>query len=196
MVFCHCDMTENYVVIKRFKPFILGFCKCGCGTEIELISKHRKTLKMYAQGHLFRNKNGGIFPYGKKYKRIYKPNHPFASSNGSIIYHRYLLEQYYSKKFGITIFILPCIHVHHKDGNTHNNEISNLELIDIRTHQKIHRTGYRVDHSKTFCLLCKSKKTTLNIRKSPRWHKYKDSWICDKCYQRVKTKEKNELKKN
>lgn len=187
-------MTENIRVIKRFESFVLGFCKCGCGTEIELMSKHRKELKMYKQGHLFKNKTGGIFAYGEKYKRIYKPNHPFASSNGTVVYHRYLLEQYYSKKFGIPIFILPYLHVHHKDGNTHNNEINNLQLIDIRSHQKIHGSCYRVDYSKTFCLLCKSKTTTLNTNKRPRWHKYNDGSICDKCYQRVKTKEKKDRK--
>lgn len=34
--------------------------------------------------------------------------------------------------------------LHHKDENRLNNELSNLELIDIRTHRRIHSKNYKL----------------------------------------------------
>ena len=39
------------------------------------------------------------------------------------------------------VTLLDGVHVHHKDGNKTNNDISNLEAVTIAEHNKIHKTG-------------------------------------------------------
>lgn len=68
-------------------------------------------------------------PGTRKYKKI-------AVNGKSILYHRWLMEQHLGYK-------LPsALHVHHKDGNTLNNAMDNLEVIDIKDHGRI-STEYR-----------------------------------------------------
>lgn len=47
-------------------------------------------------------------------------------------YHRYILEKHLGKK------LENNIHVHHIDGNSLNNEISNLQILTPKEHIKLH----------------------------------------------------------
>lgn len=38
-------------IVKKFPPFILGFCKCGCGQEIEIRDQHHRRMRWYSKGH-------------------------------------------------------------------------------------------------------------------------------------------------
>lgn len=46
--------------------------------------------------------------------------------------HRVVMEQHLGRE------LLPDEHVHHKDGNVLNNDISNLELTSNSSHRKLH----------------------------------------------------------
>lgn len=56
--------------------------------------------------------------------------------NGKLIrLHRYLMEKHLGRK------LLPTEIVHHKDGNKHNNDLSNLEITNRSDHARYHMTG-------------------------------------------------------
>lgn len=53
-------------------------------------------------------------------------------------------------------------HVHHKDGNSLNNSIENLELLDPLDHQRLHSGTYR--HNEKLCTKCKEWMSFENFR--------------------------------
>ena len=56
--------------------------------------------------------------------------------NGEKIkFHRYMMEQYLGRK--LNIFEA----VHHIDGDIHNNNIENLELMSVEEHSSNHRNA-------------------------------------------------------
>lgn len=61
-------------------------------------------------------------PGGLKYATVYRPGHPMARANGEILKHRYVMAEYLGRP------LLPSETVHHIDGDTLNNELSNLQL--------------------------------------------------------------------
>jgi hypothetical protein len=79
---------------------------------------------------------------GKKYKELFKPNHPMSDKRGYVREHRYVMSE------SIGRILIKNEIVHHKDGNTLNNDINNLELMFKRDHDRMN--------------------TPLNIHK--RWH--------------------------
>ncbi len=132
-------------------------------------------------------KNGRTTERGYIKIRVY--THPFAPKDGYMRFHRYVLEIYYSIKFGFPIYILPkWFDVHHKNGIKDDNRIENLQLVSHSKHSTITNNGRiykRMDYTGTICLLCGSDKTSFSVRKGIkyyRWHHYKDGRICDKCY--------------
>lgn len=52
--------------------------------------------------------------------------------NGKTTLHRFKYEE----KFG-TVF--SCFHLHHKDGNKFNNNLSNLVMLTLREHIAVHK---------------------------------------------------------
>lgn len=133
-------MTEETIVIKRFESFVLGFCKCGCGNEIKIMTSYKKglgyKLQTYKHGHnpkdyskmnfLTREKHpnykGGIRMMAGRYLGILRPHHKFAYKSGYVYLHRYIMELMLGR------YLTPEEVVHHIDGNKENNEESNLML--------------------------------------------------------------------
>lgn len=68
---------------------------------------------------------------GKKYRLLYKPNYPNSDKRGYIREHRYVMEQ----KIGRILKRTEI--VHHIDGDTLNNHLDNLELMDKRDHDRM-----------------------------------------------------------
>ncbi len=194
-------MTEETRVIKRFKPFILGFCICGCGNEIKI----RTTKGLLKRFEIFHGTPKGINHYNYKkgwwvsrrgYIVIRKKGHPNADKNGNIFAHRWIMSEWLERP------LTKDEDVHHIDGNKQNNLIFNLQLIDHTYHSYIER---KKNMSERFCLLCgskttfkkKSKSKKLNLSKVPCWNRHpitKEKWICTNCYRKLKRQMKKKNK--
>lgn len=75
-------------------------------------------------------------------------------------------------------------HVHHIDGNTHNNQIENLQLIDKNTHLSMHMSKPdRVEKSR--------KQLKEATKKAPEWHSSEDG----KKWHSIRGKENWKLRK-
>lgn len=98
--------------------------------------------------------------------------------------HRYLMEQKMGRK------LLFHEIVHHKDGNIHNNNISNLELISRSDHMRIHkniheaalkvRTKYSLNYDEIYNLYIIKKLTRYVIAKRLKIPVYTITWYLDK----------------
>ncbi len=73
---------------------------------------------------------------GYVYHKVY--NHPFKNKNGQVPEHKLVLETYYSKKFGIPIFIFPLLEVDHLNNIKDDNRIENLKIRTKREHSRRH----------------------------------------------------------
>jgi hypothetical protein len=119
-----------------------NFCRCGCGSEIPFRSKSRGELMRFKHGHnrpfgkLSDNPSwkGGIRKHSGGYIRIYKPDHHYAV-DGYVREHRLVWEEYNNA------ILLPWADVHHKDKNTSNNKIENLEAMMNYQHMSITNIG-------------------------------------------------------
>lgn len=69
---------------------------------------------------------------GKRYRLIYKPEHPLATMRGYIREHRLIMETHLGR------YLDRCEVVHHIDENTLNNKLSNLELLSGTEHRRKH----------------------------------------------------------
>lgn len=148
-------MTGETIVIQRFKSFVLGFCKCGCGNEIKIrTSMYEKGLgywlQTYKHGHnrqdyskrklLTREKHpnykGGIKIMTGRYLGILRPHHKFAYKSGYVLLHRYIMELMLGR------YLTKEEVVHHIDGNPKNNEESNLMLFASNSEHTIFENIY------------------------------------------------------
>lgn len=167
-------------VIKKSQPFILGFCACGCNTEINIRSGH--SFRRYISGHNSKGENnpawkGGIQFDKHGYELVYSPNHPNRDSTNLIRKHRLVMEQHLGR------LLTKKEVIHHIDDNPKNNDISNLKLYSNNVdHLKDNHT--MKDMSSRFCLKCESKTTQNRSDGSnrPHWIKYRDGYQCRMCY--------------
>ena len=60
------------------------------------------------------------------------PAHPKANKHGYVLMHRVVMENHLGR------LLEPGEVIHHKDHNKHNNDISNLELMDSKAHNRMH----------------------------------------------------------
>jgi hypothetical protein len=169
-------VTIEDSTLDQFKPFLLGYCNCGCGGNINI---HVKKVRKYITHHNLgkRDKcptwNGGIKKH-KKYKYKLAPDHPFATKDGYIFEHRLVMEQHLGR------YLTKYEQIHHIDKNKGNNEISNLLLVDVKTHMTYHRKN--MDGRK--CIECKSLKTRNNKGWNVWYGNEIDGFICYNCYMR------------
>lgn len=68
---------------------------------------------------------------GNKYILLHKPHYEGSGKSGYIREHRYVMEQHLGRK------LLKKEVVHHVDGNTLNNKIENLTVMDKKEHDRM-----------------------------------------------------------
>ena len=71
------------------------------------------------------------------------PDHPNATKNGYILYHRIVMENHLSRLLDKTEV------VHHINGDKHDNRIEDLQLLDSKEHARLHG----VKHGRKMCRL-------------------------------------------
>src|SRR5215831_433071 len=129
---CVCKFTVNIID-----------CRCGCGRQLLDRDPHGR-LHQHIRGHNSRGQNNPN--YGRRgensqgwkggrmrqngYWYILRPNHPKSNSQGYILEHRFIYEEYYHCR------LLPWTIIHHHDGNKYNNHISNLIPTTMQGHRK------------------------------------------------------------
>lgn len=70
-----------------------------------------------------------------RYIKVLRRDHPMASANGYVYEHRIVVAEAMGR------VLLSSEHVHHINGNTHDNRIENLMIVDVFTHRVLHRTS-------------------------------------------------------
>lgn len=127
-------------------------------------------------------KGGRILDHG--YWFILMPDHPFANSKGYVREHRLVVEKRKGR------YLMPWEQVHHINGNKLDNRSENLMLfVSNSKHKSYELKGNKfakIDTTNRFCLLCGGK-TYIDRKGYENWFRYKDGFVCDKCfYKKVK----------
>lgn len=188
-------MTGQTRVIKKYEPFVLGYCNCGCKKEINLrtskgslkLFENRHNLKIL-KGEKHSQWKGGIRPTKKGYERIYAPNHPFKDNNNTVFRHRLVYEQHYN------CILLPWVDIHHRNKNIKDNNIKNLQPIIRKNHTILHNKSRRykiIDKSDRFCIHCKVNESKEKSGENHWYGNEKDGWVCKKCHDKLRIKRKS-----
>ena len=183
-------MTEDRKVIKRFKPFVLGFCACNCGIEINI--RHTHYLKKYIRSHHMRIRKGRLsngyrrgYYFDNGYKYLLRPHHKYCDSGGYVAEHRYIIELQlgrYLTKEEVVHHIIPV-----QQGGT--NDLENLQLLNSQAeHMALHNP--KKDMSGRRCSHCGSNKTYVEKpHNTPHWYFLNNRWVCKKCYRNIRKKD-------
>jgi hypothetical protein len=171
-------MTERVKVVKVFESFTLGFCKCGCGGELKSVrNKSKGTLKLYIQYHYKIPKKNKL-----EYRRVYRPDHPYADSKGCVRFHRLVMEE----KLGR--YLEPWEVVDHINKDRQDNRPENLRLFSSNSaHMKNHKPP--IDTSDWLCSDPKClNPINNNVKRAsgrPAWHNDgKGGHLCFICWRR------------
>lgn len=124
----------NHKKNKREILFIDEKCECGCG---EIIGNWKfrpeRNAPKFKLGHYFRKNGSAEYKGNKGYSLVYVPEYKNANKNGTMLEHRYVMEQHLQRD------LLPSEDIHHINGIKNDNRIENLEVIDHAEHSKMHR---------------------------------------------------------
>ena len=131
---CNKDILTYPSWIKSGKS---KYCsrECSMPQTNKILEKNGKKTR-FSKGLIPWNLKGSCLTQarrnGKQYRLIFSPFHPFSSKKGYVREHRLKIE----KQIGRYLYLGEV--VHHKDGNTLNNTIENLELLTAKDHRIIH----------------------------------------------------------
>ena len=129
----------------KYNPIIKECPTCGRSFSLNTLQRYR--LKKNAKSKSFcsdeccqKSKKGNGNPKWRggrticgEYIYIYSPNHPQKTLHGYVCEHRLVMEKHIGR------FLLPEESIHHIDGNTKNNDISNLRLFSCEgEHRSLH----------------------------------------------------------
>lgn len=175
--------TSNKYLCERCegKNYLIE-CKCGC-TKVRFLVDDKGRIREYIHNHhVFgennSNWNGGI-RYRYNYRYILMPDYPRAGSDGYVVEHVYVYEQYNK------CCLLPWGEVHHLDPVREgycNNMPWNLIGVTKWQHRTLDRTK---DMSNRRCSKCSSTETYKKQNGRDVWYgKTEDTLICKLCYDR------------
>ncbi|MGH0406710.1 HNH endonuclease [Bacillus paranthracis] len=75
---------------------------------------------------------GGRRINSRGYVLVYHPEHPNCDQDGYVMEHRYIMSLHLGRPLEAWEV------VHHKDHNKQNNKISNLEVMSLADHTRLH----------------------------------------------------------
>lgn len=113
------------------------YCSKECSMKItnQIFSKNGENSR-FKKGQIPTNKVGFTLTRarkdGKCYRLIYKPEHPACSKRGYVREHRLVMEE------SINRYLSANEIVHHKNGDTLDNRIENLQLMTGEEHRREH----------------------------------------------------------
>lgn len=116
----------------------------------KVVKSHRDSMGRFLKSSKLwslDNFNDGYFCVDNRF-RVRMPNHPRAGKNGRVLRSIVAFELYYN------IRVPKNREIHHKDGNTLNDSIENLELLTREEHKKLH-VQLRGAHVERTCMHCK-----------------------------------------
>lgn len=76
------------------------------------------------------------------------PDHPKATKNGYVLYHRVVMENVIGR------LLTDDEEVHHIDKNRYNNDISNLQLLTKEEHKLLHIKERTRKYVELICPIC------------------------------------------
>jgi len=107
-------------------------CKCGCGEKVAVSRFYPRKINRYIKGHRQRGHVDRCFDMNGR-PRIWKPDHPKASTHGFMPEHIVLAETALGR------FLPEGAEVHHFDENKSNNGRGNLVICqDKKYHWLLH----------------------------------------------------------
>jgi len=113
-------------------------CECGCGGEVKpgnrFINYHNRK-GIIRRGEEAAHWKGGIKRDKDGYVYRYRPDHPYATSQGYVYEHRLVLEEYLGR------YLEPEEIAHHCNEVKNDNKIENLDITLRREHPVIHFKG-------------------------------------------------------
>lgn len=108
--------------------------KCSHSVTDKVLEENGRATRIQ-EGQLPHNFKGYRMTLSRKsskpYKLIYNPTHPNATASGHVREHRLVMEKHLGR------YLLKDEIVHHKDENTLNNTIENLEIMSKKDHDRM-----------------------------------------------------------
>ena len=98
----------------------------------------RKHISQRLSGKNATNWKGGRIVRKNGYITVLKPEHPNASKQGYVKEHRLVIEE----KIGRYLELRE--HIHHINGNKHDNRPENLQLMTLEEHLSHHNKGKKI----------------------------------------------------
>ena len=100
------------------------------------------------------------FVYKGNYIYAVVPDHPKATKNGYVLFHRIIMEN----KIGR--LLEKREQVHHINGDTYDNRQENLEIMMLGEHQRFHMKQRYMNKKLTITVICKNCGIEFERRKS------------------------------
>ena len=127
-------------------------CSKECRLKLRVLNTSEEANHQYGlRGSLnssFKYQVRLVKNHNRYYYQVWMPEHPNSNSSSRVLLHRLVVEEnhnlfdpkyFYDSEFGKILY--KHYDVHHKDKNTLNNSIENLEILTRSEHSSLHSRG-------------------------------------------------------